>query len=60
MNRRRWYATATTLPNGETYIQGGKDGTDRAEIRSTEGTFRLLGFDSLGPDLLVPAQLRGA
>ena len=46
MNRRRWYATATTLPNGETYIQGGKDGTDRAEIRSTGGTFRLLGFDS--------------
>jgi Domain of unknown function (DUF1929) len=46
MNRRRWYATATTLPNGETYIQGGKDGTDRAEIRASSGTFRLLGFDS--------------
>lgn len=46
MNRRRWYATATTLPNGETYIQGGKDGTDRAEIRGTTGSFRLLGFDT--------------
>ncbi len=46
MNRRRWYATAITLPNGETYIQGGKDGTDRAEIRGTNGNFRLLGFDS--------------
>ncbi len=46
MNRRRWYATATTLPNGETYIQGGKDGTDRAEIRSAGGSFRLLAFDS--------------
>ena len=46
MNRRRWYATATTLPNGETYIQGGKDGTDRAEIRSVSGNFRLLPFDT--------------
>ena len=46
MKRARWYATATTLPNGETYIQGGKDGTDRAEIRSASGSFRMLGFDS--------------
>jgi hypothetical protein len=46
MNRARWYATATTLPNGEIYIQGGKDGTDRAEIRNAAGNFRLLGFDS--------------
>ncbi len=46
MNRARWYATATILPNGEIYIQGGKDGTDRAEIRGTNGNFRLLGFDS--------------
>jgi hypothetical protein len=42
MNRERWYATATTLPNGETYIQGGDKGTDRPEIRGTDGTFRLL------------------
>ena len=60
MNLRRWYATAITLPNGETYIQGGEDGTDRAEIRSTEGTFRLLDFQLVGADLLVPAQFRGA
>ena len=46
MNRRRWYATATTLPNGETYIQGGKDGRDRAEIRDAGGSFRLLAFDT--------------
>ena len=46
MNRRRWYATATTLPNGEIYIQGGKNGTDRAEIRSPGGSFRLLGMDT--------------
>ena len=46
MNRRRWYATATTLPSGEIYIQGGKNGTDRAEIRSKSGTFRLLAMDT--------------
>jgi hypothetical protein len=42
MNRARWYSTATTLPNGETYIQGGTGGADRPEIRSTDGSFRLL------------------
>jgi hypothetical protein len=42
MNRARWYSTATTLPNGETYIQGGSSGTDLPEIRSTTGAFRLL------------------
>ena len=42
MNRARWYSTATTLPNGETYIQGGTGGADRPEVRSTDGSFRLL------------------
>ena len=42
MNRPRWYATMTTLVNGETYIQGGRDGIDRPEVRGTDGTFRLL------------------
>lgn len=42
MNRPRWYATMTTLPNGELFIQGGRDGTDRPEVRRTDGTFRLL------------------
>jgi hypothetical protein len=46
MNRARWYATMTTLVNGEVYIQGGRDanrvGTDRPEIRGTDGKFRLL------------------
>jgi hypothetical protein len=42
MNRERWYATTTTLPNGETYIQGGDKGTDRPEIRGLDGSFRLL------------------
>ncbi|MCC2655714.1 MAG: hypothetical protein K0Q76_822 [Panacagrimonas sp.] len=42
LNRARWYATATTLLNGETYIQGGAGGTDRPEIRGTNGVYRLL------------------
>ena len=42
MNRARWYSTATTLANGETYIQGGSGGADLPEIRSAGGTFRLL------------------
>lgn len=46
MGLSRWYATPTTLPNGETYIQGGKDGTAFAEIRSRSGTFRRLGFST--------------
>jgi hypothetical protein len=42
MNRVRWYATTTTLPNGETFIQGGDQGGDYPEVRSSAGTFRLL------------------
>ena len=42
MQRPRWYSSAITLPNGETYIQGGKGGGDRAEIRGLDGSFRLL------------------
>jgi hypothetical protein len=48
MNRPRWYGSATTLPNGDTYVQGGVDGEDHPEIRSADGTFRLLeGVDTL-------------
>ena len=61
MNRARWYSTSTTLLNGETYIQGGTGGTDRPEIRGTDGSFRLLtGADTSGARLHVPAQLRRA
>ena len=42
MQRARWYASSTTLVNGETYIQGGTSGTDRPEIRGRDGSFRLL------------------
>ncbi len=34
MLRSRWYSTTVTLPNGESYIQGGTGGTDRPEVRS--------------------------
>jgi hypothetical protein len=42
MNRARFYATVTTLPTGETYIQGGRNGEDQPEIRSADGSFRPL------------------
>ncbi|WP_460712087.1 galactose oxidase-like domain-containing protein [Lysobacter terrae] len=42
MFRKRWYATATTLPDGEVYIQGGTGGEDFPEVRTSTGTFRLL------------------
>ncbi len=42
LNRARWYATTTTLVNGEVYIQGGDQGADFPEVRDTSGNFRLL------------------
>jgi YVTN family beta-propeller protein len=47
MQRARWYSSATTLVNGETYIQGGTGGADRPEIRSVDGSFRVIsGIDT--------------
>ena len=47
MNRPRWYGSATTLPSGEMYLQGGSGGNDRAEVRDADGNFRLLtGFST--------------
>ncbi len=55
MNRGRWYSTSTALPNGEVYIQGGSSGTDRPEVRQTNGTFRLLtGANTGGLDYTYP------
>lgn len=42
MNRARWYSSATTLLDGQSYIQGGKNGTDLPEVRTADGQFRLL------------------
>jgi Domain of unknown function (DUF1929) len=50
MFRPRWYATLTTMPNGEIFVQGGRNGEDRAEVRKTDGTYRLL--DNIDTTLL--------
>jgi cytochrome c peroxidase/PKD repeat protein len=42
MQRPRWYATSTTLVNGETYIQGGSGGDTTPEVRQLDGKFRAL------------------
>ena len=57
MNRARFYGTTTTLPSGETYLQGGRGeetyvpgdggGEDQPEIRGADGSFRPLpGIDT--------------
>jgi len=48
LNRARWYSTATTLVNGEVYIQGGDLGADFPEVRDTGGNFRLLSGAATG------------
>ena len=55
MNRARWYSSSIVLSNGEVYTQGGSGGTDRPEIRGTDGTFRLLSTaDTSGFDFMYP------
>ncbi len=41
LNRQRWYSSSIMLPSGEVFIQGGTGGTDRAEVRNLDGSFRL-------------------
>ena len=46
---------STTLLNGETYVQGGSSGTDRPEVRQTDGVFRLLsGANTSSLDFMYP------
>ena len=72
MNQPRWYGSPLTLPNGETYIQGGTDGRSvfgggppvvatQAEIRNpVTGTFRLLnGFNTSDLDNNYPRNFVG-
>ena len=40
--RPRYYASVTTLLDGETYVQGGVGGDVHPEIRDQNGSFRLL------------------
>ena len=51
MSAGRWYASVTTLLNGDTYIQGGNSRTRISgelfpEIRRTNGTILRLGIDT--------------
>ena len=55
MQRARWCASATTLANGDVYLQGGRGGGDRPEVRDSNGAFRLLtGVDTSTLDPLAP------
>jgi hypothetical protein len=55
MKRSRWYASTTTLLDGEIYIQGGTGGGDHPEIRDVKGGFRLLtGVDTSPYDRNYP------
>ncbi len=54
MNRSRWYATGTTLPDGSIYIQGGLDGEDHPEHWTAENGSRLLDLDTSGIDWYYP------
>ncbi|MDO4637261.1 MAG: DUF1929 domain-containing protein [Lautropia sp.] len=42
LQRKRWYATATALPDGQVFVQGGKGGNDHPEIRRNDGSNVLL------------------
>ncbi|MGI9595596.1 MAG: DUF4214 domain-containing protein [Acidimicrobiales bacterium] len=46
MNRARWYATGTTLPDGSIYVQGGLGGDDHPEHWTPENGARLLDLDT--------------
>lgn len=42
MNRPRWYATGTALPNGSIFVQGGAGGEDHPELWTEGGGSQLL------------------
>lgn len=55
MQRPRWYASSTMLPNGEVLVQGGNGGRDRPEVRAVDGSFRLLdNVDTTAIDWFYP------
>ena len=54
MNRARWYATGTTMPNGSIYVQGGLDGEDRPERWSPQRGAELLPIDTTNLDWFYP------
>ena len=48
MQRSRWYATGTALPDGSIFVQGGDGGWDRPELWTPNGGSRLLDLDTSG------------
>lgn len=55
----RWYATTTTLLNGEIYVQGGNSRTRVSgelfpEVRDTAGAYRALSIDTSGLNYYYP------
>ncbi len=54
MNRARWYATGTTLPDGSIFVQGGLDGEDFPEHWTPENGAELLPLDTSGLDWYYP------
>jgi hypothetical protein len=54
MNRARWYATGTALPDGAIYIQGGDRGADRPERWTPGGGAELLSIDTSTLDWWYP------
>ena len=48
MQRARWYATGTTLPDGRIFVQGGDGGIDKPEVWSPETGSQLLDLDTSG------------
>lgn len=48
MQRSRWYATGTALPDGSIFVQGGDGGWDRPELWTPNGGSQLLDLDTSG------------
>jgi len=55
MQRPRWYSSSIVLLNGDVYVQGGTSGVDHPEVRSPDGSFRLLdGADTSALNFYFP------
>lgn len=54
MNRARWYATGTTLPDGTIFVQGGTSGEDHPEHWSPTAGSNLLPLDTSGLSWYYP------
>ena len=46
MQRSRWYATGTPMPDGSIFVQGGLDGEDHPELWTADAGSQLLDIDT--------------